>query len=1351
MQRSNLTAPSSARTHSNTYQNQRRRQRRRFQRRNRIENLEKRELLAADFIVDVTGLDVELERVGDQIRVLNIAAAAPNNVIRTEAVGDIDSKLIDIDARSLLVDSSVDLDGNSLDVTARTITFTAGTITTADKNAGGAAEGNAGDISLAARTISIGPGSVIDTSIPAGAFQPGDVKITAKNRTDIAESILTDAFVPGFGQSRKTSIELDNATILGKDVNISATGQTETRWDDVGGLGETVAGDLLGRLQNLPQLATTTLIPFSGQAKFHSAAADIDLDTTTITSTGNVSVTANANADASIDAIAISGNNALGSPVSIAAAFSQAETVATIDLNGDSVITATGSVDVKTNAKSNAKVESRSEANVGLSGRGIAAAFNLALVLTEETSTIDVGANSQINGGQRVSVVAEGTVANETKAATSIFADGTGALSIALGFDEANITSTVNGTITTSAAPVSGIDLAAANIDAATERITFSGIPATQSVSDGDRVTFTGTADAFGLTASATYIVHQSTEPITAADGTISQSFRLIGAESVNLNDRQVQTGSMHGLSTLSSVRFTTDNVTTEAGSGDGLVALAGLPAGTVPIRYLGPDLETTPDAAAIDALEIGTLYDAVPSGASYKLRLPGTTDFLQIAITDAATHAFAFSSNIQTFHPGNVVDNDKNTITLPAGHGFQTGDLVMYETDDTKTIQRTLKDYDVDGNELSDVGTVTLPDAPIGGLRDLRGYYVIIDPDAPNRIRLATSHTGALAASVVDLNATGTAAKLVTPATRGGITIDAKLDAGNKAEGGVILSDEEQPAAEIGAGVASGRTEKVIASGVSLAKALREKLGKAQTDKAQQKTGERKDLGSGIDVSGTVAVAKFDHDVIAKIGNGATVTSVGDLTVSSDVKQITQLKSDSQATRRGLNDDESDIVTDAATSGSDSIAPEEGDVEISVALAIGLYNNDVQSIIDNNATTNANAATKVAANAAYPLLTENVGDALNPISTITANGLNGFEDINGGVLGIDQIFNVSVHNLVGAEGDRLVLAAGIGVTEIENNVVARIGDNAMVNQNVNLNLHSPSVTVDADLAGWAIEVGHTAAINLNFEGGLESLKSLKTDDKGTKASGRVKNAFKQLGSVFGVQGKKAAGGVLILSLVDNTTIAEIGDSALVAAGGAIDIDATNDYFSLAFVQTGTGSTDFGFAASIAATDFDSVTRASIRDTATIQSDSLFITATDSSDRISIAGAILTGEQVGVGASIGINLVDQTVSAYIGRADADAGGAIPGTTNITVTNTIDIDAIVGGNVFSLVMAGAVQGLKKPAAEAPKTTDASAKKLGPIALSIPVAINVVDANVRASMDGVRASAGSIDIDVKSDAD
>ncbi|MEL6896430.1 MAG: hypothetical protein AAFP90_10035, partial [Planctomycetota bacterium] len=258
MQRSNLTAPSSARTHSNTYQNQRRRQRRRFQRRNRIENLEKRELLAADFIVDVTGLDVELERVGDQIRVLNIAAAAPNNVIRTEAVGDIDSKLIDIDARSLLVDSSVDLDGNSLDVTARTITFTAGTITTADKNAGGAAEGNAGDISLAARTISIGPGSVIDTSIPAGAFQPGDVKITAKNRTDIAESILTDAFVPGFGQSRKTSIELDNATILGKDVNISATGQTETRWDDVGGLGETVAGDLLGRLQNLPQLATTT-------------------------------------------------------------------------------------------------------------------------------------------------------------------------------------------------------------------------------------------------------------------------------------------------------------------------------------------------------------------------------------------------------------------------------------------------------------------------------------------------------------------------------------------------------------------------------------------------------------------------------------------------------------------------------------------------------------------------------------------------------------------------------------------------------------------------------------------------------------------------------------------------------------------------------------------------------------------------------------------------------------------------------------------------------------------------------------------------------------------------------------
>ena len=112
--------------------------------------------------------------------------------------------------------------------------------------------------------------------------------------------------------------------------------------------------------------------------------------------------------------------------------------------------------------------------------------------------------------------------------------------------------------------------------------------------------------------------------------------------------------------------------------------------------------------------------------------------------------------------------------------------------------------------------------------------------------------------------------------------------------------------------------------------------------------------------------------------------------------------------------------------------------------------------------------------------------------------------------------------------------------------------------------------------------------------------------------------------------------------------------------------------------------------------------------------------AKDESDRIAIAGGFLKGKQVGIGTSIGVNVVDQHVDAFIGRAP-NASGDIPisGSTappastisvpvGVTTVEDVTVTATTEGDIFALVMAGAAQGSlpERPAAKDKSTTQTS---------------------------------------------
>ena len=200
----------------------------------------------------------------------------------------------------------------------------------------------------------------------------------------------------------------------------------------------------------------------------------------------------------------------------------------------------------------------------------------------------------------------------------------------------------------------------------------------------------------------------------------------------------------------------------------------------------------------------------------------------------------------------------------------------------------------------------------------------------------------------------------------------------------------------------------------------------------------------------------------------------------------------------------------------------------------------------------------------------------------------------------------------------------------------ATIGSGARVNQEATLSTAEQTVTVNAALDAVLIEVGQMASLNISAAGIAEAL--FRNQSRADKS---ITDFLTDIANPFGVSGKKAAGGTMLLTLAENTTTAEIRDGAFVAAGdaGGVDVSATHDFYNVAFVQTGTGSTDFGFSASIAASNITSTTRASIVASARINAGALNVKANDNLDRINHAGAILKGKKTGIGTSVGVNTV----------------------------------------------------------------------------------------------------------------
>ncbi len=157
--------------------------------------------------------------------------------------------------------------------------------------------------------------------------------------------------------------------------------------------------------------------------------------------------------------------------------------------------------------------------------------------------------------------------------------------------------------------------------------------------------------------------------------------------------------------------------------------------------------------------------------------------DQVQIDLTDSGTgtgHQLTAIQNTTRFNARTAVNSEKNSFTIN-GHGFQTGDTVVYNTDATfnaEAFAHINRTFDPNGkinianNTISiaaqtletgdkvvyqsgyvlDVGSAQ--NQAIGGLTSNKSYYLIKVDD--NTIKLAASEADALAGQAIDLTSVG-------------------------------------------------------------------------------------------------------------------------------------------------------------------------------------------------------------------------------------------------------------------------------------------------------------------------------------------------------------------------------------------------------------------------------------------------------------------------------------------------------------------------------------------------------------------------------------------------------------------
>ncbi|WP_245841074.1 LamG-like jellyroll fold domain-containing protein [Puniceibacterium sediminis] len=613
--------------------------------------------------------------------------------------------------------------------------------------------------------------------------------------------------------------------------------------------------------------------------------------------------------------------------------------------------------------------------------------------------------------------------------------------------------------------------------------------------------------------------------------------------------------------------------------------------------------------------------------------------------------HMIVFQNSDARFAADTDVNSEANTITL-AGHGYVTGDVVIYSVD--PTVSNTVNYDSFDANGVLTVNTATVGDTPIGGLVDGESYSVIVQ-DA-NTIRLISDPGLVEDAQAIDLTSVGSGdGHTITDGveTRG-IGVHADLDATSSVVSVPFLGFPFNPVGFVDLATSSDAQTALLFGGIE---AFSPTTSKAQ-DKLMDST-ENSDLSG----AGSVGINYADHNVRASVGLVSAVLNSGaDIDVKAKVKQTFQLN-----TSAGI----------ASKSGSDGAS-------ISLAIGVNVLGNSALAEIGGHAQMDAPGTITISADVSYPFV-KNIKDLVDP-EKIFADGSKGLRAFFSQAFGLTSLFNA--WSFAGSNGDgstdALSVSGALSVNVMNNESNAVVRNGALINQELDL-ADVGDVIVQADTQMDLL----TQSGNVYF---VQPDLMIRKGFQGKKIWGDIlsRSSFASFGSSDG----NVMGGAVLLNIIDNSTKAIIEGGAVIAAHAMV-LKAKEDIFAL---ELGAGGGEGGvnskmnFGGSGNGLVHLSVTYAGIVTTqnrpAHVVATSLDIDAISEMLHINIAGSLNSsagGKSFGLAA--GVNVIERDTIAFIG-ASPEESAAPAGIATITV-DRLDIDARADGNLWVFAISGSL--------------------------------------------------------------
>jgi len=651
--------------------------------------------------------------------------------------------------------------------------------------------GDSGDIRVNGREITVESGVNILAHVEdSSSHLAGSITLTA-SATDV--SCLP--FIAHLSGS-EAGISVANARIQGGDVSLQAVADVKSQllseWV------KTHTPGWLGTSLSMLEDGLLGLIPIPLYVTSQSAGTSIELDGSTIVSSGSVLVEAKTDVASTAKVISVKSadsHRVLRALDSISVGYSRAKGSAEAILRGTTQIHADNNVIITADAKTKAKVQARSTANIDVDAPANSKAIggSLAITSSDTTSHAIVNQGVSITAGGNVDVRAKGTVENNASSSAPTYVDGLGGLSLTFAFDDTDVRAKVDGTITATGSEVVARELDLSSVAGDNNTITLPD----HGLQEGDEVVYIAEdptvpenlrapLDAIGgLVSGETYtvrVIDKDTLKLarvgnldldnSGVDPNATHTFNpRVAVEfdpsaAVNLDDDTIEVQA-HGLATGNELDYAVGDQDNDEAIG-GLVNLQRYYAVKVDDNHF--KLATTEDNA-----KGGTAIDLIDEG-------------------QGSTHVFVHEQAAKPFNPANDIDSPANTITL-SDHGFTEGDALVYRTDpnivsrvptahttvfdpatfaipfDPTDTAQTIVDLDADAIHIPAHGLVrgqkvTYYDGggtAIGGLTDEAGYFVIVMDE--DNLRLASSYENALAGTVVDLvaGATGTEHRLET------------------------------------------------------------------------------------------------------------------------------------------------------------------------------------------------------------------------------------------------------------------------------------------------------------------------------------------------------------------------------------------------------------------------------------------------------------------------------------------------------------------------------------------------------------------------------------------------------------